>query len=31
MKKCVSELLDQNDVRHEIKGRAKSIYSIYKN
>lgn len=30
MKKCVSELLNQNNIRHEIKGRAKSIYSIYK-
>ncbi len=26
----VSKLLDQNGIKHEIKGRAKSIYSIYK-
>lgn len=26
----VSELLRQNNIKHEIKGRAKSIYSIYK-
>lgn len=26
----VSELLMQNNIKHEIKGRAKSIYSIYK-
>ena len=26
----VSKLLNQNDIPHEIKGRAKSIYSIYK-
>jgi len=30
MKKCVSELLNENGIVHEIKGRAKSIYSIYK-
>ena len=30
MKQCVSELLNNNDIKHEIKGRAKSIYSIYK-
>lgn len=30
MKKCVSEILNENDIKHEIKGRAKSIYSIYK-
>ena len=30
MKKCVGELLEQNNIRYEIKGRAKSIYSIYK-
>ena len=30
MKKCVSELLNENGIKHEIKGRAKSIYSIYK-
>ncbi len=26
----VSKILDQNKIKHEIKGRAKSIYSIYK-
>ena len=30
MKKCVSDLLNENNIKHEIKGRAKSIYSIYK-
>lgn len=30
MKKNVSEILDENKIKHEIKGRAKSIYSIYK-
>ncbi len=30
MKNSVSKLLDQNGIKHEIKGRAKSIYSIYK-
>ena len=30
MKHRVSELLNQNHITHEIKGRAKSIYSIYK-
>ena len=30
MKTSVSKLLDQNSIKHEIKGRAKSIYSIYK-
>lgn len=30
MKKQVSELLNENGIKHEIKGRAKSIYSIYK-
>ncbi len=30
MKQCVSELLNNNNIKHEIKGRAKSIYSIYK-
>lgn len=30
MKQCVSEILNNNDIKHEIKGRAKSIYSIYK-
>jgi len=30
MLKNVSELLNQNGIKHEIKGRAKSIYSIYK-
>lgn len=29
MMKEVSELLDENGIKHEIKGRAKSIYSIY--
>ena len=29
MLKSVSELLKQNGIKHEIKGRAKSIYSIY--
>ncbi len=30
MVKRVSEILTENGVKHEIKGRAKSIYSIYK-
>lgn len=30
MKESVSKLLDKNNIKHEIKGRAKSIYSIYK-
>ena len=30
MKKDVSKLLNKNGIKHEIKGRAKSIYSIYK-
>ena len=30
MLKSVSELLNENNIKHEIKGRAKSIYSIYK-
>ncbi len=30
MKTRVSELLNSNNIKHEIKGRAKSIYSIYK-
>ena len=30
MLKSVSDLLKQNGIKHEIKGRAKSIYSIYK-
>lgn len=30
MKNKVSELLTEHGIRHEIKGRAKSIYSIYK-
>ena len=30
MKKSVSKLLNNNNIKHEIKGRAKSIYSIYK-
>jgi len=30
MKQKVSELLDNEGIKHEIKGRAKSIYSIYK-
>ena len=29
MLKDVSELLNEHDIKHEIKGRAKSIYSIY--
>lgn len=29
MQKSVSELLDEHHINHEIKGRAKSIYSIY--
>jgi len=29
MLKEVSELLNEHDIKHEIKGRAKSIYSIY--
>ena len=30
MKSKVSEMLNKNNIKHEIKGRAKSIYSIYK-
>ena len=30
MKAKVSEMLNKNNIKHEIKGRAKSIYSIYK-
>ena len=30
MKKSVSEILNSNNIKHEIKGRSKSIYSIYK-
>jgi len=30
MKKSVSEILNANNIKHEIKGRSKSIYSIYK-
>lgn len=30
MMKSVSEILNENHISHEIKGRAKSIYSIYK-
>lgn len=30
MQKRVSDLLNENHITHEIKGRAKSIYSIYK-
>ena len=30
MKQSVSKLLKQNGIKHEIKGRSKSIYSIYK-
>lgn len=30
MQKKVSDLLNQNHIKHEIKGRAKSIFSIYK-
>ena len=30
MKKDVSTLLNEHEIKHEIKGRAKSIYSIYK-
>jgi len=30
MKTKVSEILNKNNIKHEIKGRAKSIYSIYK-
>ncbi len=30
MMKKVSEILNENHIKHEIKGRAKSIYSIYK-
>ena len=30
MQKKVSEILNNNSIKHEIKGRAKSIYSIYK-
>lgn len=30
MKNSVSEILNEHDIKHEIKGRAKSIYSIYK-
>ena len=30
MKQSVSSLLNENGIKHEIKGRSKSIYSIYK-
>ena len=30
MKKCISTLLTEHGIKHKIKGRAKSIYSIYK-
>ena len=30
MKENISDLLNKNNIKHEIKGRAKSIYSIYK-
>ena len=30
MKESVSKILDENGIKHEIKGRSKSIYSIYK-
>lgn len=30
MKDNISSLLNQNNIKHEIKGRSKSIYSIYK-
>ncbi len=30
MKNSVSGILNEHDIKHEIKGRAKSIYSIYK-
>ena len=30
MQKSVSKLLKENNIKHEIKGRSKSIYSIYK-
>ena len=29
MKKMISEILSKNNIKHEIKGRSKSIYSIY--
>ena len=29
MKDNISKILDENNIKHEIKGRAKSIYSIY--
>lgn len=29
MKESISKLLNENDIKHEIKGRSKSIYSIY--
>jgi len=29
MKEEISDLLNKNDIKHEIKGRSKSIYSIY--
>lgn len=31
MKNTVSKLLNSHNIKHEIKGRSKSIYSIYKN
>jgi GTP pyrophosphokinase len=30
MMQCVSELLDEANIKHDIKGRSKSIYGIYK-
>lgn len=30
MKKTITSLLDENNIKHEIKGRSKSIFSIYK-
>lgn len=30
MKKNITSLLNENNIKHEIKGRSKSIYSIYK-
>ncbi len=30
MKDNISKILDENNIKHEIKGRAKSIFSIYK-
>jgi GTP pyrophosphokinase len=30
MKESVSKILNENNIKHEIKGRSKSIYSIYK-